>query len=166
MRTVPAPTVTQVATPLADKLRQRLTGLRSALGGRFASARAAFVDRYAFENAVLAAPAVPEPRTLVLCGFLFPLGGAKPVALYEGHYTVSFPESGTPALGLPKPGAPAVTWLRLERDFVEIVDDARTERFHTNDTVTLGSTRFLVKLVDPACRISRSVALDAEGVLS
>ena len=167
MKFAPATSVTQVTTPALDKVRQQVTGLRSAVSRRFQNAAAAFVERLAFEKDATPTPVAAEPKTLLLCGYLFPLGAAQALPLYEGNFTVDVSDAGAVAFRFPQPGVTGGTWLRLERDFVELVDaDGNApERFHTNDMLALGTRRFLLKLVDPACRIPMSVVVDANGGL-
>jgi hypothetical protein len=165
MKFAPATTATSASQLFLDRAGRRFTALRVAVGFRWHAACAAFVERYAFEGRALALAPAGEPRTVLLCGFLFPRSGGRPIPLYEGHFALDA-RDGAPVLRFPVTGAPAPTALRVERDFVELVDgDGPPRRYHGNDAMLVGTGAYWVKLVDPACRIPVQVFVDEEGAL-
>lgn len=163
----PATSLPTATTPVTDKLRQRATAFKNALSARFQTAAAAFHERLAFEKADVATASPATTRAVVLAGYLFPVGQGEAIPLYEGNYVVDATAESALRWRLPEPGSPPTLWLRVERDFVELVDGSaeRPSRFHSNDLMPLGHATYLIKIVDPACRISSHVNVDAEGGL-
>lgn len=157
--------VSSATQPAVDRVRQRFTALRHAVAARFARASAAFHERYAFETSAPGVIAAGHPRSVLMVGYLFPHGGGKLLPLFEGNFAVTADPNGQPALKFPLPGQSASGWLRQERDFVEVVetDGKPARRFHANDSLVLGSQRYVLKIVDPACRVPCTVEVDAEG---
>lgn len=163
-----APSMTAVSQPFTDRARQRLVSIRTAVGARISAARSAFTERYAFETIAPTKSMETVSRTVVQCGFLFPLSGAAPIPLCEGNLVIAPTTTGGVMLRFPLAGEIAPAWLRIERDFAELVDPTESpspQRFHTNDIISMGTGKYLLKIVHANCRLSRLLEVDAEGVL-
>jgi hypothetical protein len=125
------PNISVQPPPIAERLRQRLTAVTDKVRQRFVLATSAFQDRLAWENGALSPPGPRGPERR-LAGYLFPTEGGRAMPLFEG--------TGS-------------EW-RIEQDFIELfAADGTARRFQTNECLSIGDRKYLVKIFESSRRI-------------